>query len=155
MFEESLNFVVGQLEIDIGKYMKCIKSHFFGELMNYTQKFKYPWQTTGHAGGLMFLTNPIGKMMFDFYGENTLRSDLSISVPELGSLLDYEDPVKDAETNSARFFSAVKTYYILNGTSSFNHFICNGRVTNDNLAFVDRNCHKSLYYGMVIHKLSQ
>ncbi|MGL4210624.1 MAG: arginine decarboxylase, partial [Cetobacterium somerae] len=118
--------------------------------MDYTQKFKYPWHTPGHAGGLMFMTNPIGKMMFDFYGENTLRSDLSISVPELGSLLDDEGPVKDAESNSARVFSADKTYYILNGTSSVNQVIWKGRVTKDNLAFVDRNCHKSLNYGMVI-----
>ncbi|MGL4898377.1 MAG: arginine decarboxylase, partial [Cetobacterium sp.] len=127
-----------------------IKPIFFGELMDYTQKFKYPWHTPGHAGGLMFMTNPIGKMMLDFYGENTLRADLSISVPELGSLLDDEGPVKDAENNSARVFSADKTYYILNGTSSVNQVIWKGRVTKDNLAFVDRNCHKSLNYGMVI-----
>ena len=150
IFEDSIPFLTGQLEIEFEKYIKSIKPVFFGELMDYTQKFKYPWHTPGHAGGLMFMTNPIGKMMLDFYGENTLRADLSISVPELGSLLDDEGPVKDAENNSARVFSADKTYYILNGTSSVNQVIWKGRVTKDNLAFVDRNCHKSLNYGMVI-----
>ncbi|WP_432204379.1 Orn/Lys/Arg decarboxylase N-terminal domain-containing protein [Cetobacterium somerae] len=150
VFEDSTSFLSGQLELEVEKYMSSIKPIFFGKLMDYTHKFKYPWHTPGHAGGLMFMTNPIGKMMLDFYGENTLRSDLSISVPELGSLLDDEGPVKDAESNSARVFSADKTYYILNGTSSVNQVIWKGRVTKDNLAFVDRNCHKSLNYGMVI-----
>ena len=150
IFEDSISFLTGQLELEIQRYIDTIKPIFFGKLMDYTQKFKYPWHTPGHAGGLMFMTNPIGKMMLDFYGENTLRSDLSISVPELGSLLDDEGPVKDAESNSARVFSADKTYYILNGTSSVNQVIWKGRVTKDNLAFVDRNCHKSLNYGMVI-----
>lgn len=150
IFEDSISFLAGQIELEIERYLEAIKPVFFGKLMDYTQKFKYPWHTPGHAGGLMFMTNPIGKMMFDFYGENTLRSDLSISVPELGSLLDDEGPVKDAESNSARVFSADKTYYILNGTSSVNQVIWKGRVTKDNLAFVDRNCHKSLNYGMVI-----
>lgn len=150
IFEDTLTFLAGQIEVELERYIKSIKPIFFGQLMDYTQKFKYPWHTPGHAGGTMFLTNPIGKMMFDFYGENTFRADLSISVPELGSLLDDEGPVKDAENNSARVFSADKTYYILNGTSSVNQVVWKGRVTKDDLAFVDRNCHKSLNYGMVV-----
>ena len=150
IFEDSIAFLKGKISTSIEEYIKSIKPLFFGKLMDYTKEYKYPWHTPGHAGGLMFLTNPIGKLMFDFYGENTLRSDLSISVPELGSLLDASGPVKDAEANSAKVFSADKTYYILNGTSSVNQVVWKGRVTKDNLAFVDRNCHKSLNYGMVI-----
>lgn len=150
IYEDSLFFLKGQIEKLAQEYMKNIQPIFFGQLMNYVNEYKYPWHTPGHSGGLMFMTNPIGKMMLDFYGEKTLRSDLSISVPELGSLLDDEGPVKDAESNSARVFSADRTYYVLNGTSSVNQVIWKGRVTKDNLAFVDRNCHKSLNYGMVI-----
>ncbi|WP_297407318.1 Orn/Lys/Arg decarboxylase N-terminal domain-containing protein, partial [uncultured Cetobacterium sp.] len=150
IYEDSIYFLKGQIEKLTQEYMKNIQPIFFGQLMNYVNEYKYPWHTPGHSGGLMFMTNPIGKMMLDFYGEKTLRSDLSISVPELGSLLDDEGPVKDAESNSARVFSADRTYYVLNGTSSVNQVIWKGRVTKDNLAFVDRNCHKSLNYGMVI-----
>ncbi len=150
IFEDSENFINGRVSKLTENYLNSIKPVFFGKLMDYVKEYKYAWHTPGHTGGTMFMSNPIGKMMLDFYGENTLRSDLSISVPELGSLLDEEGPVKDAEINSARVFSADKTYYILNGTSSVNQIIWKGRVTKDDLAFVDRNCHKSLNYGMVI-----
>jgi arginine/lysine/ornithine decarboxylase len=33
--------------------------------------------------------SPVGQAFHQFFGENTLRSDLSVSVPELGSLLDH------------------------------------------------------------------
>ncbi len=150
IYEDSICFLKGQIKKLLENYMAEIKPIFFGKLMDYVNEYKYPWHTPGHGGGVMFMKSPVGKMMLDFYGENTLRSDLSISVPELGSLLDDEGPVKDAESNSARVFSADKTYYVLNGTSSVNQIIWKGRVTKDNLAFVDRNCHKSLNYGMVI-----
>lgn len=150
VFEDTTSFIKGRIDVLINSYINSIKPPFFGKLMDYIEEYKYPWHTPGHTGGTMFLTNPVGKMMFDFFGENTLRSDLSISVPELGSLLDDEGPVKEAEENSARVFSADKTYYILNGTSSVNQIIWKGRVTEGDLAFVDRNCHKSLNYGMVV-----
>lgn len=150
IFEDTADFIKGRIENLTDNYINSIKPVFFGKLMDYIEKYKYPWHTPGHIGGTMFITNPVGKMMLDFFGENTLRSDLSISVPELGSLLDDEGPIKDAEENSARVFSADKTYYVLNGTSSVNQIIWKGRVTEGDLAFVDRNCHKSLNYGMVV-----
>lgn len=148
--EDTITFLAGRILKAANNYIKELSPIFFGKVMDYVQQYKYPWHTPGHMGGTMFLTNPVGKMFFDFYGENTLRSDLSISVPELGSLLDREGPVKDAEVNSARVFGADKTYYVLNGTSSVNQIVWKGRVTVGDLAFVDRNCHKSLNYGMVI-----
>lgn len=150
VFEDTVDFIRHRVEKMINNYIGSIRPAFFGKLVDYVEESKYPWHTPGHIGGTMFLTNPVGKMMFDFYGENSLRSDLSISVPELGSLLDDEGAVKDAEENSARVFSADKTYYVLNGTSSVNQIIWKGRVTEGDLAFVDRNCHKSLNYGMVV-----
>ncbi|MEG0135299.1 MAG: Orn/Lys/Arg decarboxylase N-terminal domain-containing protein [Cetobacterium sp.] len=150
IFEDTVFFITGQISNLITNYMKILRTPFFSELVDYTKECKYAWHTPGHSGGTMFLTNPIGKIFFDFYGENTLRSDLSISVPELGSLLDDEGPIKSAEINSARVFSADKTYYVLNGTSSVNQIIWKGRVTEGDIAFVDRNCHKSLNYGMVV-----
>ena len=88
--------------------------------------------------------------MHKFYGENVFRSDLSISVPELGSLLDHSGVVGKAEENSARVFGADHTFYVLNGTSNVNQIIWRSQLVRDDIAFVDRNCHKSLNYAMVI-----
>ena len=101
-------------------------------------------------GGEGFLKSPAGVAMHKFFGENVFRADLSISVPELGSLLDHNGPVGDAEENSARVFGADITFYVLNGTSNVNQIIWRSQVLRDDIAFVDRNCHKSLNYAMVI-----
>jgi len=119
-------------------------------LVKYSEEYKYAWHTPGHMGGEGFLRSPAGVGLHKFFGENTMRSDLSISVPELGSLLDHEGVVGDAEKNSARAFGADYTYYILNGTSNVNQVIWRSQVLRDDIAFVDRNCHKSLNYSMVI-----
>ena len=147
---DTVEFLAGRIEMHLLKYLETIYPVFFKTLVKYSEEYKYAWHTPGHMGGEGFLRSPAGVALYKFFGENTLRSDLSISVPELGSLLDHEGVVGDAEKNSARAFGADYTYYILNGTSNVNQVIWRSQVLRDDIAFVDRNCHKSLNYSMVI-----
>ena len=72
-------------------------------LMKFTQEYEYSWHTPGHTGGTAFLKSPVGRIFFDYFGENLLRSDLSISVGSLGSLLDHTGPDRRArEVRRAR-----------------------------------------------------
>ena len=143
-------FLAGRVEALVVEYIKEVYPNFFGFMVKYAEEYKYAWHTPGHMGGLGFLRSPAGVAMHKFFGENVFRADLSISVPELGSLLDHSGPVSDAENNSARVFGADMTYYVLNGTSNVNQIIWRSQVLRDDIAFVDRNCHKSLNYAMVI-----
>ena len=143
-------FIAGRIAVHIGRYLEQVMPEFFGKLVEYAELYKYAWHTPGHLGGQGFLRAPAGVALYKFFGENTFRADLSISVPELGSLLDHEGAVGDAEMNSARVFGADRTYYVLNGTSTVNQIIWRSQVLPGDLAFVDRNCHKSLNYAMVI-----
>ncbi|MFH1161609.1 MAG: Orn/Lys/Arg decarboxylase N-terminal domain-containing protein [bacterium] len=147
---DTIEFLSGRIVMHLVKYTKTIYPAFFGMLVKYAQEYKYAWHTPGHMGGEGFLRSPAGVVFHKFFGENTLRSDLSISVPELGSLLDHSGVVGDAEKNSARVFGADFTYYVLNGTSNVNQIIWRSQLVQDDIAFVDRNCHKSLNYAMVI-----
>ena len=52
------------------------------------------------------LKSPVGRIFYDYFGENLLRSDLSISVGELGSLLDHSGPIGESEKYAARVFGA-------------------------------------------------
>lgn len=143
-------FLAGRIVVHIGNYVRSVVPEFFGELCKYAELYKYAWHTPGHLGGQGFLRSPAGVAMYKFFGENMFRADLSISVPELGSLLDHEGPVGDAERNSAHVFGADRTYYVLNGTSTVNQIVWRSQVLPGDLAYVDRNCHKSLNYAMVI-----
>lgn len=147
---DTVEFLAGRIEMHASAYTDKILPVFFKELVRYAREYKYAWHTPGHMGGEGFLRSPCGVAMVKFFGENMFRADLSISVPELGSLLDHQGVVGDAERNSARVFGADMSYYILNGTSSSNQVIWRSQVLKDDIAFVDRNCHKSLNYAMVI-----
>lgn len=147
---DTAEFIAGRIEVHLVEYVRSVYPAFFGELVKYAEEYKYAWHTPGHLGGQGFLRGPAGVAMYKFFGENTFRADLSISVPELGSLLDHEGVVGDAERNSARVFGADQTYYVLNGTSTVNQIVWRSQLVRDDIAFVDRNCHKSLNYAMVI-----
>ncbi len=64
--------------------------------------------------------SPVGSIFYDFFGSNTMKSDISISVSELGSLLDHSGPHKEAEEYIARVFNAERSYMVTNGTSTAN-----------------------------------
>lgn len=147
---DTIEFIAGRVSNWVKEYAKSVMPEFFSELVEYSERYKYAWHTPGHLGGLGFLRAPAGVAMFKFFGENTFRSDLSISVPELGSLLDHEGAAGDAEKHSAKVFGADQTYYVLNGTSTVNQIIWRSQVLPGDIALVDRNCHKSLNYAMVI-----
>lgn len=66
-------------------------------------------------GGTAFQKSPVGSIFYDFFGPNTMKSDISISVSELGSLLDHSGPHKEAEEYIARVFNAERSYMVTNG----------------------------------------
>ncbi|EPO6335782.1 lysine decarboxylase LdcC, partial [Shigella sonnei] len=75
---------------------------------------------------------------------NTMKSDISISVSELGSLLDHSGPHKEAEQYIARVFNADRSYMVTNGTSTANKIVGMYSAPAGSTILIDRNCHKSL-----------
>ncbi len=148
--EDTLPFIAGRLKRFISDYVKKLYPPFFEALQKYVENYKYAWHTPGHMGGEGFLKSPTGQAFYHFFGENIMRADLSVSVPELGSLLDHSGVVKEAEKLAEKTFLSDLTYFILNGTSTANQVIWHSQVSTNDIALVDRNCHKSLNYAMVI-----
>ncbi len=151
--EDTPDFIAGHIEQAAAEYVAHLLPPFFKELVQYAQQYKYAWHTPGHTGGVAFLKSPAGRNFFNFFGENTLRSDLSISVPELGSLLEHSEVVGQAERNAARAFGADQTYFVTNGTSTANKIVFHGRVTPGDVVLVDRNCHKSICHSLIMTRV--
>ncbi len=149
-FTDTPEFLAGNIARHVIDYASEVMPPFFKELVKYVNEYKYAWHTPGHMGGQGFLKSPAGTAFHKFFGEDVLRADLSISVPELGSLLDHSGVTGDAEQFSARVFGADETFYVLNGTSTANQIIWRSEVSPGERTLVDRNCHKSLNYAMVI-----
>ena len=148
--EDTAAFVGGRVVAAIRRYLEIMLPPLAKALFKFSQEYEYSWHTPGHTGGTAFLKSPIGRIFFDYFGENLLRSDLSISVGALGSLLDHTGPMGEHERYAARVFGAHRTYCVTNGTSTSNRLIWTAAVGRDQIALCDRNCHKSIEHGLVL-----
>lgn len=147
--EDTPDFIAGRIERAASGYFEDLGSPFFRALMDYCKESKYSWHTPGHMGGTAFLKSPAGRIFHQFFGENVFRADLSVSVPELGSLLEHSGVLDQAEKNAAKVFGADYTYFVTNGTSTANRLIWQGMVNTDDIVLVDRNCHKSIMQAII------
>lgn len=150
MLEDTTDFIGGRIVAAIMRYRAGVLPPMFKALVDFSKVYEYSWHTPGHTGGTAFLKSPAGRAFFQFFGESLLRSDLSISVGELGSLLDHSGPIGDGEKNAARVFGAHRTYYVTNGSSTSNRVILMASVTRDQVTLCDRNCHKSAEHAMTM-----
>jgi arginine/lysine/ornithine decarboxylase len=150
LLEDTPDFISGRIFAAIDRYRATILPPMFGALARFTRTHEYSWHTPGHTGGIAFLKHPAGRAFFEFFGEELFRSDLSISVGELGSLLDHSGPIGAGERYAAGVFGAHRTYYVTNGSSTSNRVILMASVTRDQIALCDRNCHKSAEHSMTM-----
>jgi lysine decarboxylase/arginine decarboxylase len=150
IMDDTPEFIAGRITAAASRYKEHLLPPFFGALVKFSKDFEYSWHTPGHAGGTAFRKSPAGRLFYKFFGEQLFRSDLSISVGELGSLLDHSGPLGEAERYAAKVFGSDMTYFVTNGTSTANKIVFFGRVSKDDVVIVDRNCHKSAEHALTM-----
>ncbi len=150
LLEDTPSFIAGRIIAAVTKYREEILPPMFEALVKFAAIHEYSWHTPGHTGGTAFLKTAAGRAFFEYFGENLLRSDLSISVGNLGSLLDHSGPIGKGEQYAAQVFGADRTYYVTNGSSTSNRIILMASVTRDQVVLCDRNCHKSVEHAMTM-----
>ena len=126
------------------------RAPFFNALRDYAK------QPTGvfHAlplarGKSIQNSNWIGDLA-QFYGMNLFMAETSATSGGLDSLLDPVGPLKLAQEYAARAFGAKRTFFATNGTSTANKVVVQALVRPGDVVLVDRNCHKSHHYGLVL-----
>jgi arginine decarboxylase len=147
--EDTAAFIAGRAIAAIERYAEEIKAPFLRAMLAYDRDKEYSWAAPGHQGGIAFTKSTVGRVLFDFYGENLFRTDTGIERAALGSLLGHSGPIGDSERNTARVFGAHRSYSVLNGTSASNRVIFNAVVGDGEIALCDRNCHKSIEQGLI------
>lgn len=135
------------------EYLDNITPPLTKALFNYVNEGKYTFCTPGHMAGTAYLKSPVGCLFYDFFGANTLKADVSISVTELGSLLDHTGPHLEAEEYIARTFGAEQSYMVTNGTSTSNKIVGMYAAPSGSTVLIDRNCHKSLTHLLMMTDL--
>jgi arginine decarboxylase len=88
--------------------------------------------------------------MAQFYGLGIFLAETSATSGGLDSLLDPVGPIKLAQEYAARAFGAKRTFFVTNGTSTANKVVVQALIKPEDIVIIDRNCHKSHHYGMVL-----
>ena len=149
LLQDSAPFLAGRVLSAVRRYRENLLPPFNRALMKYMEVEEYSWAAPGHQGGVAFTKSAPGRVFYDFFGENLFRTDSGIERSPLGSLLDHEGPLGEAEIYAARVFGAHRSYSVLNGTSSSNRAIMTAVLRDGAIALCDRNCHKSIEQGLI------
>lgn len=86
----------------------------------------------------------------DFYGRNVFLAETSATNGGLDSLLQPTGTMKRAQQKAAKAFGAEHTFFVTNGTSTANKIVQQALIRPGDVVLVDRDCHKSHHYGLVL-----
>ena len=88
--------------------------------------------------------------MREFYGRNIFLAETSSTLGGLDSLLAPSGTIKEAKEKAARTWDAEHTFFSTNGTSTSNKIVLQALIDPGDIVLIDRNCHKSHHYGLVL-----
>ena len=86
----------------------------------------------------------------EFYGRNMFLAETSATTGGLDSLLQPTGPLKKAQEMASQAYGSEHTYFVTNGTSTANKIVMQALVQPGDVVLVDRDCHKSHHYGLVL-----
>ena len=123
---------------------------FFTALKEYTRQPTGVFHAMPISRGKSITSSHWIQDMGEFYGLNIFLAETSATSGGLDSLLEPTGPIKKAQELAARAFGAQQTFFVTNGTSTANKIVVQALVQPGDIVLVDRDCHKSHHYGMVL-----
>jgi arginine decarboxylase len=123
---------------------------FFDNLKRYARQPIGTFHALPIARGKSVFKSDWIRDMGEFYGINLFLAESSATTGGLDSLLEPTGNIKKAQELAARAFGADHVFFVTNGTSTSNKMAVQALLAPGDIAIVDRNCHKSHHYGMVL-----
>jgi arginine decarboxylase len=126
------------------------KTPFFTALVNYSKQPTGVFHAMPISRGKSISRSHWIQDMGAFYGPNIFLAETSATSGGLDSLLEPHGPIKQAQELASRAFGSKQTFFATNGTSTCNKIVVQALVRPGDIVLVDRDCHKSHHYGMVL-----
>ncbi|KAA3620969.1 MAG: ornithine decarboxylase [Proteobacteria bacterium] len=123
---------------------------FFTALKDYSRKPTGVFHAMPISRGKSLTKSKWIRDMMQFYGMNVFLAETSATSGGLDSLLQPHGPLKKAQKLAARAFGARRTFFSTNGTSTSNKIVVQALIKPGDIVLIDRDCHKSHHYGMVL-----
>lgn len=118
------------------------------ELIKYNKENNIPFSMPGNKGGLAFRRDEIGR----YFEKNLGRLDIT----EVGSLDNLHSPegvIKEAQNLLKDYYKCKKAFFCVNGSTGGNLAAIFSAFNEGDEVIVERNCHKSIYNGLILRKL--
>lgn len=124
------------------------KAPLLEELLRYKNEENLILSMPGNKSGKAFLKDKLGKVFKESLG------DLDITeVDPLDNLHNPEGIIKEAQKLLAKTYKVKKAYFLVNGSSGGNLASIFSAFNEGDEVLVERNCHKSIYNGLILRKL--
>src|SRR5271163_3471009 len=123
---------------------------FFDALRAYAARPAGQFHALPIARGASIFNSKTLQDMGEFYGRNIFMAETSTTSGGLDSLLDPHGNIKKAMDKAAHTWNSNQTYFVTNGTSTANKIVGQALTRPGDIVLIDRNCHKSHHYGLVL-----
>ncbi len=143
----------GTLELHLsllGGIQERYQAPFFNALQKYSHRPTGVFHALPISQGKSIVNSHWIKDMIDFYGLDIFLAETSATCGGLDSLLEPTGPLREAQDLAAQTFGSRQTYFATNGTSTANKIVCQALVQPGDIVLVDRNCHQSHHYGLML-----
>jgi arginine decarboxylase len=123
---------------------------YFDNLKKYAQRPVGTFHALPVARGKSIFKSNWIRDMGEFYGVNLFLAESSATTGGLDSLLEPTGNIKVAQDKAARAYGGDRAYFVTNGTSTSNKIVHQALVRPGDIVLIDRDCHKSHHYGLVL-----
>jgi arginine decarboxylase len=123
---------------------------FFDALRAYAARPAGQFHALPIARGASIFNSKSLHDMGEFYGRNIFMAETSTTSGGLDSLLDPHGNIRLAMDKAAKTWNSNETYFVTNGTSTANKIVVQALTRPGDIVLIDRNCHKSHHYGLVL-----
>ena len=123
---------------------------YFDNLKKYAQRPIGTFHALPIARGKSVFRSNWIRDMGEFYGANLFLAESSATTGGLDSLLEPTGNIKVAQAAAARAFGGDHAFFVTNGTSTSNKIVHSALVRPGDIVLIDRDCHKSHHYGLVL-----
>ncbi len=123
---------------------------FFSALKQYSHRPTGVFHALPISQGKSIVNSHWIKDMVSFYGLDVFMAETSATCGGLDSLLEPTGPLREAQQLAAEIYGSRHTYFVTNGTSTANKIVTQALVAPGDIVLLDRNCHQSHHYGMML-----
>ena len=123
---------------------------FFSALRRYSHQPTGVFHALPVSRGKSVVESRWIREMVDFYGLDVFLAETSATCGGLDSLLEPTGPLREAQRLAAETFGSRETFWVTNGTSTANKIVVQALQKPGDIVLVDRNCHQSHHYGLVM-----